>query len=102
MPLTPGKSKAAFSHNVGELMNSGRSQKQALAIAYHEQGERKAKGGEMEDKEPMDDMEQMMDMCAHELMDAIEKKDHKMLREALTALVLHIQDMDKEQEREKK
>jgi len=37
MPLQPGKSKQAFSSNVAELMNSGRPQKQALAIAYSEQ-----------------------------------------------------------------
>lgn len=93
MPLMHGKSKNAFSHNVGELVNSGRPQKQAVAIAYHEQGE-KAEGGEMEH----DDMDEMMNQVAQELLEGIEKKDHKMVMDALTALVLHIQDEDKEQD----
>jgi hypothetical protein len=34
MPLIKSKSKSAFSHNVGAEMDSGKSQKQSLAIAY--------------------------------------------------------------------
>lgn len=44
------------------------------------------------------DMDSMLDSVAQEMLQAIEKKDHKMLLEALTALVLHIQDADKEQD----
>lgn len=36
MPLETGKNEAAFKHNVKELMESGHSQKQSLAIAYKE------------------------------------------------------------------
>lgn len=43
MPLEPGKSKKAFSHNVGVEMNAGKPQKQAVAIAYSEAGEKKKK-----------------------------------------------------------
>lgn len=34
MPLMKGKSKKAFSSNVGAEMRAGKPQKQALAIAY--------------------------------------------------------------------
>ena len=34
MPLSSGKSKAAFSHNVEAEVNAGKPQKQAVAIAY--------------------------------------------------------------------
>ena len=87
-----GKSQKAFSHNVAAEMHAGKPQKQAVAIAYSEQGEHKAEGGEVE---PMDDM---LDAVASELLQAIEKKDKKMLADALTALVLHIQDEDREQD----
>jgi hypothetical protein len=43
VPLKQGSSKAAFSANVREMMNTGRGQKQALAIAFAQQ--RKKKGG---------------------------------------------------------
>jgi hypothetical protein len=39
MPLRPGKSKAAFSHNVKAEVAAGKPQKQAVAIAYRESGE---------------------------------------------------------------
>lgn len=35
MPLIQNKSKKSFSKNVGELMHSGKPQKQSLAIAYN-------------------------------------------------------------------
>ncbi len=36
MPLKKGKSEKTISANIGELMSSGRKQKQAVAIAYAE------------------------------------------------------------------
>ena len=38
MPLKSGKSKAAISGNISELMHSGRPQKQAIAIAMSKAG----------------------------------------------------------------
>ena len=35
MPLKPGKSKATVSQNISELVQSGRKQKQAVAIALN-------------------------------------------------------------------
>lgn len=35
MPLQPGKSQAVVSSNIKELVESGRPQKQAVAIALH-------------------------------------------------------------------
>jgi hypothetical protein len=37
MPLTPGKSKKAFSANIKAEIAAGKPQKQAVAIAYSEQ-----------------------------------------------------------------
>lgn len=50
MPLMKSGSKAAFSHNVKAEMNSGKPQKQALAIAYSAKrhARRMYKGGEIE------------------------------------------------------
>lgn len=45
----------------------------------------------------MNDTNEMMDQVAQELLTAIEHKDHKALREALEALVLHICDEDNQQ-----
>jgi hypothetical protein len=36
MPLIQGKSKSAFSHNVGAEMHAGKPQAQSVAIAYSE------------------------------------------------------------------
>ncbi len=41
MPLSKGKSKKAFAGNVKTEMAAGKPQKQALAIAYSEAGEKK-------------------------------------------------------------
>ena len=39
-----------------------------------------------------------MDQVVDEFMEAFEKKDKHLLMEALTALVMHIQEMDEEQD----
>lgn len=44
MPLKSGKSQAAISANIAELRNSGRPQKQAVAIAMSKSGKHKPKG----------------------------------------------------------
>jgi hypothetical protein len=41
MPLSKGKSKKAFSKNIKTEMAAGKPQKQAVAIAYSEAGEKK-------------------------------------------------------------
>jgi len=43
LPLKSGKSKAAISGNISELMHSGRPQKQAIAIAMSKAGKSKSK-----------------------------------------------------------
>lgn len=83
MPLMPGKSKKAFSHNVKAEMDAGKPQKQAVAIAYSEKGEHMAEGGEVEDQ----DNEAIMDHCALEMMHAIENKDKEMFKNAFHVLV---------------
>lgn len=64
MPLTPGKSKATFSHNVAEMMQSGHPQAQALAAAYREQGHSRATGGGLGDTtiRPMRWRNEMLDI----------------------------------------
>ncbi len=41
MPLTPGKSKSAIHANIAELIKSGYSVKQAVAIAYSKAGKKR-------------------------------------------------------------
>lgn len=41
MPLIPGKSKAAFKQNIKTEIAAGKPQKQAVAIAYSEAGEKR-------------------------------------------------------------
>lgn len=45
-------------------------------------------------------MDELMDQVAAELLEGIEKKDKKMVMDALQALVLHIQDNDQEQDQQ--
>ena len=84
MPLEPGKSKKAFSHNVAAEMHAGKPQKQAVAIAYHEAGEM-AEGGEVDA-----DHEMLMDHCSKECMDALKSGDKAKHREAFEVLVADI------------
>lgn len=86
MPLEHGKSKAAFGHNVKTEMAAGKSQKQSVAIAYSERGEKKMADGGMVDE----DHESLMDGCAHECFDAIEAKDHAKFRGAIEPIIAHI------------
>lgn len=41
MPLQSGKSQKAISSNIKELMNTGRPQKQAIAIAMSKAGKKR-------------------------------------------------------------
>lgn len=50
MPLLNGSSKKTISKNIGELMRSGRKQKQAIAIAMSKAGKKKPKSPWMEMK----------------------------------------------------
>jgi uncharacterized protein YoaH (UPF0181 family) len=43
MPLAKGSSKKAISRNIKELMSTGRSQKQAVAIAMKKAGKSRKK-----------------------------------------------------------
>lgn len=43
MPLIKGKSKKVISENISELRNSGRPEKQAIAISMSEAGKSKNK-----------------------------------------------------------
>jgi hypothetical protein len=43
MPLKKGKSKAAISENIAELIRSGRPKKQAIAISMSKAGKSKKK-----------------------------------------------------------
>ena len=43
MPLKPGKSDKVVSQNIRELVNSGKTQKQAVAIAMRTAGKPKPK-----------------------------------------------------------
>ena len=48
MPLTKSKSKKAFEHNIKAEIHAGKTQKQAVAIAYAvKRHAKKAHGGEV-------------------------------------------------------
>lgn len=98
MPLHPGKSKKTISHNIHEMVASGHPQAQAVAASLHN-ADKYADGGETEEDAPeQGEDDQLMDSVAGELMEGLEKKDRQMVLDALTALVLHIQDMDEDQD----
>ncbi len=46
MPLKSGKSKKVISDNISELRNSGREEKQSIAIAMNKAGKSKKKKGD--------------------------------------------------------
>lgn len=52
---------------------------------------------EVIERKPDDDMD-MLDAVAEDLLMAIEKKDKKLLKDALAALCDHLMDMDQEQD----
>ena len=86
MPLQPGKSKAAFSHNIKAEIAANKPQKQAVAIAYHEAGEKQmAEGGEVQSDDDM-----MLDHIAMECMQAMEMKDAAGFRDSFQALLADV------------
>lgn len=89
MPLTPGKSKAAFSHNVKAEMAAGKPQKQAVAIAYSEKRKRMAKGGEVDEQE-REDHRQIALGLAREAMKAVHGADHERFHSAMEAYMDHM------------
>lgn len=68
MPLESGKSKAAFSHNVATEISAGKSQKQAVAIAYSKSGENRA-----------DAIKKIADACSS-LRDRFDEFDRRIIR----------------------
>jgi hypothetical protein len=98
MPLLPGKSTHTVSKNIKEMVASGHPQAQAVAASLHN-ADKYADGGEADqtDDQPSD-QDELMDSVAGELLEGLEKKDKQMVMDALTALVLHIGDMDKAQD----
>lgn len=87
MPLSLGKSKAAFSKNVATEMNAGKPQPQALAIAYSQKrkAQHMAEGGEVGGDEKM-----VMDQMAEEMMRAMDINDKEQFMNALQAIVHNV------------
>ena len=83
MPLSLGKSKKAFSHNVAAEMHAGKPQDQAVAIAYSQKrkAEYKADGGEVGDDDAL------MSHVAKECMAAIKSGNEQQFMNALQVLV---------------
>lgn len=104
MPLMGGSSKKAFQHNIRAEVHAGKPIKQAVAIAYSEKRRTQHKdiGGEihmaeggmagehMEAPANDEDHEMMMDQCAMECMEALERKDKEAFRESFEVLVADI------------
>jgi hypothetical protein len=103
VPLHSGKSKKTISNNISEMMSSGHPQAQAVAASLHN-ADKYADGGDAEPDPSADDgasdKDMMLDSVAEELLHGLETKDKQMVLDALTALVLHIQDEDAEQDNE--
>lgn len=74
MPLEPGKSRAAFSHNVQTEMKAGKPQKQAVAIAYAERRRKDAKLDRLVDK--CDAFERRGDSKFGQLVGKLERKGY--------------------------
>lgn len=96
MPLSKDKSQKAFEHNIKAEISAGKPQKQAVAIAYAEKRRHMAEGGEIEDN----GYDELLNMVAREMLDAIQNNDHNLMLEAIKALVSCIQEQDEEQDEE--
>lgn len=93
MPLSTGKSKAAFSHNVSAEVHAGKPVKQAVAIAYSQKRKHMSEGGYAEGGEAEhedSDHEMLMDHCALECLHAIKADDGMAFRDAFQTLVADI------------
>lgn len=90
MPLKSGSSQKTIGHNIKLEQSAGKPHDQAVAIALHNADY--AEGGEVEDNNSL------LDGIAQEMLDAIDRKDHMKMLDAIKALVLNIQDEDREQD----
>ena len=64
--------------------------------------ESSASGGdnETEHRRPDDTDFDMLDAVCNDMMEAIDRKDRTLLKDALTSLIIHIQTLDAEQDEE--